>query len=513
MANRNAVNIHVDGFVFPGKQIGNYWKFPTIKTKKANSEDEIYTTFYVGLLKSTIDKKFIASKMNKLVKNKPNPDYDPNFSLNNICDPIKEDYFYHELIPNLISFYVTEVHHEGSPDMYRDMTFVSVGKNLGKKNRTNVFTQTMRDVLGKYNKKQNISENINNVNIILPMLAFGEEGSGNLDKIYNRCSSLFNDANIYYVQPKYDGIRTLTISAKSDFDKPYVDNDSIFSVIPYSRKGHKIMLDDHLMSQLETCFEILHEKYGHYNFVLDGEYYLHGMALQTISGYARGETSSLDKNKVNLILYDVYTQDRIEFKNRIQILKELKTNYDRIHAGIEAEYGKVFTSETNIAKTTDEMFEYYKAKLEENYEGVIVRKINGFYESNKRSKNLIKLKPILSYEYTCVSYEFGKGKNSEIPVIICKIGTKGIRRATTWWNKRGKTVTVYPKNTITFKASLKGYTEEQAIKLGKSFQEIMPDGSTRFDGFYKGKKATIEFLDYSELNLVPEKSHFVGWAN
>ena len=156
------------------------------------------------------------------------------------------------------------------------------------------------------------------------------------------------------------------------------------------------------------------------------------------------------------------------------------------------------------------MIAYYDKAITDNYEGAMVRLPESVYESC-RSRSLIKVKPLISYEYECVGYDFGKGKDSDIPTIRCRIGEKGVKRANEWWQHRtGQSSIDMRRKDNEFSAKFVGLSEADQRKLGEEFKVVEPNGKTRFENHYLGRQVTIKFLDYS-TDGKPEKPNCEGF--
>ena len=519
-----ATYIHASGFTFPGGfSKDNYcWEYPVIEVPKANG-GVIRTRYYVGLLRTKVEKDLVMRFMNPVKEQKPNPEYNPNFGFSNFAVKLDSLMLDHHSLGDHIAFYVTSTQHGDGHQLYRVITFVLTGKSLNTKKRTNVLTQALANVFTKYNAKANVS-NLKTRKVITPMLAVGE-GISSRDMIIDKVTSIMNSHTIsgVYVQPKYDGIRTMaTLNpeyAKSkgiinDVELPYVTNDE---VVAYSRNSKQVMIDENIYSELRDLLVDIAKKFQLTSLTLDGEFYCHGMSLQEISGYARGSHSSERKHLVNFIVYDYHSDSRRHgddiYANRHTLLEQCRELFD-VNVELSEELGDVcghvLLSETKLFYDVDSIMRYYDEKIEDGYEGIMIRLPSLIYES-ARSKSLIKIKPTISYEYECIGYDFGVGKDSDIPTIKCKVGEEGVRNANDWlMAKNGSTSVDIRNRDMTFGAKFKGISEADQRKLGVEFQIIEGNGKTRFENQYLGRMATIEFLNFS-LDGKPEKPNCLGF--
>lgn len=520
-------NIHVAGFRFPGKLASDshIWRFPTLNVKNVRG-GIIATTIYVGIVNSKVDKTLVANHMNPMMKNAPNPNYNPDFDFSDFASKIEDSYFDHAFIPG-VGFYVTEHHLLNSDNLntsYGVITFVDKGKNLNKANHTNVFTQAMREALSAYEKKKR--EQCNKTSsVITPMLAEGESLSADTDAIRSYISDiLFRSLAGVYCQPKFDGVRCMmTLNPRFHTNKVNISFTSEDKVICYSRTGKKIFVALHLLDEL---YEILVEMMKIMNaesLILDGEYYSHGMEFNIISGCARGNEYTDIKNKIGIVVYDYYasvivpngsdnsTISNMPYSTREHFLSKNKSLFEWENSPhfilneIGDDFGHVQLADTRMLADINDIYAYYEELLAANYEGMMVRIPSGIYVS-KRSQDLIKIKPMISREYTCIGYEFGNGKDSDVPVIICKVGVEGLVWGNDWRRAKDENVEMANSAEATFKVKIKGMDLESQRKLGEKFGEICPNGLTHFDNYYKGKKVTIEFYSYS-IDCKPEKAN------
>ena len=512
---------------FPGHlaENGFIWQFPSLTVEKIKGGVNI-TTIYVGVLNSKVDIDLVSSNMNPMYKGKPNPNYDPNFRFSNFTEKIQDDYFYNGHIAGKIGFFVTEHHQEGSTVSYGVITFVEKGTNLTKSNRTNVFTQALKAAQSHYNKKLK-EQTHKETGVIRPMLAEGESLSADENSIKNYIEDeiLPRSLNGVFCQPKLDGVRCLcTLNPKHyPNNKVTIDFETDEQVVCYSREGKKVFVALHLLDELHEILITLMAKSNASFLILDGEYYRHNMEFNIISGCARGNDYTSIKSRIGIQIYDYYDGTNASYTVREAFLMENSSLFDYKNSPLsilddslssdgseEREIGHVELLETRKLFNLNEIYEYYEALLARSYEGMMIRIPNGIYAPNKRSKDLIKIKPIISREYVCVGYEFGKGKDSDVPTIICKIGKKGIVWGNDWRRAKDENVSVsnISPNT-TFRTKFKGMSLSDQRKLGESFGEICPNGQTRFENYYKGKKITVEFYSYS-IDCKPEKSNCRG---
>lgn len=384
---------------------------------------------------------------------------------------------------------------------------ITTGKNIGKANATNVFTQALKDAHGKYKKQyqkstekptseptgepeiknfiQNIVENpseqtvdpatklaselptVNNNTLYPPMLA---------QKLDNQKKTL-DFTNPIFVQRKFNGVRAISTM---------INNTKYPNIIIYSRSRHEYHVFDHIKAELKPFFEFYNKEFkGKYEvsqLFLDGEIYNHDMNLQEISGLARQmlikESSS--ENKIAQLKYYIYdcfvVHNGILCKNnfleRNSLLNDLFSRFpgkDIVHV------------KTYRVHNMDEINNLYKEFLSEKYEGAMIR-LNTPYEfsyNDYHSKQLLKLKPRFDEEFEIIDYSSGiRGKSKGILMFVLK-------------TLANKTFTIKPG----------GISNDELKQLYDNMSKIEKNNKTIFENKYKGKKITILFDEYSKDNI------------
>jgi ATP-dependent DNA ligase len=166
-----------------------------------------------------------------------------------------------------------------------------------------------------------------------------------------------------YVQYKYDGHRCL------------VHNDGQ-RITAYSRNGKRIETIDHILMTLDIPT----------GMTLDGELYIHGVKLQSLTSLIkRHQPGTLE---LKYMVYDVIGGDR--YSTRHQILQKLNLKDPCIL--VPTTY---YDSTTSIVKKLDKA-------MEEGYEGLILRGGEWPYECGKRSPGLIKVKSFMDKSFPII---------------------------------------------------------------------------------------------------------------
>ena len=308
---------------------------------------------------------------------------------------------------------------------------IQAGKNIGKKNETTKEQQAESEALSKWthqiergNYVQNIGEESS---LISPMLAHSFDDYGH--KVKFPC----------LVQPKLDGIRML------------YQQSSLFS-----RKKKEIVSLPYIKEALKVIFD----KYG-YSFSLDGEAYNHDLKneFEQITGAVRKDDPlTYEEAKVQYHLYDIVHHDEQDFRNR-----QLVDLAHQIQVEGFSEILKVVP--TIICRSLEDIEYWYNEFVEQGYEGLIIRNMDGLYEQDHRSFNLLKYKKFDEEDFDIIRVEEGRGKLKGHAIFVCQA-----------------------KNKKEFKAKLKGET----AYLKELFENPK---------LWQGKKASVKFQGFSKYGV------------
>jgi DNA ligase-1 len=279
------------------------------------------------------------------------------------------------------------------------------GKNIGKKNETSPLQQCInetekkwidkkeKDGYNKDNKDNKEEKNDNKDNDIkeikyFPMLAHTYEP--NTDKKKK------NDIVFpCYVQPKLDGLRCI-IYKKEGIIKCQ------------SRTGTYFETMNHIIEELKTLFS-KDEK-----LVLDGELYTNDFSFEELSGLIKKKKiTDTDKEKLKNVKYHVYDiiNNKI-YEDRHNDIIKLINNY------------KYTLCVPTYKAEKDNFKSFFSTFIENGYEGIMLRNINGLYSCNFRSHDLQKYKEFKEGEYEIVGFKEGDGRDKGTVIWICKTENK-----------------------------------------------------------------------------------------
>lgn len=286
-------------------------------------------------------------------------------------------------------------------------------KNIGKKNETTAVEQAQKEIESKYSKQKKTGyfddiSNVDNVGYVEPMLA----------KLYkNYSKDIIFESLEWGAQTKYNGI--CCVATKNGC---------------FTRKGEKFFSIKHIEESLSPFFE----KYP--NSFLHGELFNdeYRESLNEIVKLCRKTVNitkdDLEKSK-NLIEFYIY--DGCIIEEKLDQSKPYNLRKDWIDSNIIENYEYCTKVETSIIESKSHLDEIFKQKIDRGDEGLIIRKMNMKYE-HKRSKNLLKYKPIDSDEMTILGVKEGSGN----------------------WAGKAKIITVKTKENLIFDATFKGNMQQ-----------------------------------------------------
>lgn len=319
--------------------------------------------------------------------------------------------------------YYTESGLEDGKITKSKITYITEGKNIGRNNETTPLTQTILNVRTQYNKKIREGRKKNKKDILTSQISFNnllnDKSRGNtpwrvmpmaLKDVNNKKvkTSYWKTYVKYpvYIQPKYDGIRMLSVFINK-----------INDVDLYSRGLENIKQQD----EIKKSLKFLSNNHGLY---LDGELWGEGLSLQIISGIGR----RVDKNtniKLKYYVYDCFMIDKpnLTFPQRYEILQKIKKECD----------DNIVIVDSHICENKKEVINKYTEYLDLNYEGAVIRNSTSLYEfgiqKEIRSSQTLKIKPNNDEEYIVIGYKEGiKGKDVGALIWILQITEETVKR-------------------------------------------------------------------------------------
>lgn len=291
---------------------------------------------------------------------------------------------------------------------------VDKGKGIGKARRT-VSEQAKLEYDSRVNKYMDkgykkLPKSIDlytkeELDALLPEETTDSEGNLKpmLAKDFHDVATSVLEKQWWYVSRKIDGVRCLMfvkdgeIHTSSRGGKNY-DNSTYH--ITCNPKLKKFMLDNPTL-------------------ILDGELYIHGYSLQTLSGLARLKKETDKCDELQYYIYDVVDTNKT-FEERLEILDHIKDELQ-----LDFEPNKTFEDGdlqiqmvphvkvegwVQIKKTHD-------SYVKEGFEGAVIRRPDKKYGVNKRTNDMVKVKEYQDGEFKIIG--FSEGLRPEDMVFVC----------------------------------------------------------------------------------------------
>lgn len=304
----------------------------------------------------------------------------------------------------------------------QNATFACQPKNVGRANATTAEQQAIKEAISKWKKmlKKKYSET--------------PETAGETVRIKPMLALSFKDhkEKLVYpvtVQPKLDGLRCLA----------YKKDGHIYL---QSRGGDPISLP-HIQQELHWHLPD--------NHVLDGELYIHGASLQSITSLVRRPRE--ESKEIFYCVYDVILPIREPWSQRKRWLYEFFWNKS---------FNRVWMVGNQSAHNEQQIQEMHDSYADSGYEGAMIRGEFAIYREGYRSPDLLKLKAWEDAEFPIIGWTIGKGKAENMPIFICK-------------TEDGKEFEVVPKGTA-----------EERKEMLDNAQNLL------------GRLLTVQYLGYTE---------------
>lgn len=363
---------------------------------------------------------------------------------------------------------------------------INVGKNIGKRNETNHYTQALAEAKSKWTKKRDIEQFYTEksiqekveefdvkdekkdytskpsvkTEIPLPMLA--QDFKKHKNKVIFPC----------YIQPKLDGFRCIYNTTTGQIS---TRQGKEYSIVKESGK---------LYQELQKLPKGL---------ILDGELYTNKLNFEVL-GVLR-KTKKLTKEElVNLqkIEYHIYDiiDTKLTFEERNKIIQKLNLS-EGSSLGRESPYEKLVYVDTYQVNNENEIKRYHTKFLEGGFEGLIIRNKHSLYKIKQRSSDLLKYKDFEDAEFEIINYTIEKdtsGDDSNLVVWVVAVPIKIVLDGHTSELKEDEIELKDGKGFIKCRVRPMG-TKEERKELYKKCVE-------NFDQF-KGRKLWTKFFEYT----------------
>lgn len=368
-------------------------------------------------------------------------------------------------------------------------TIVTTGKNLGRKNQTNAFTQALNESEKKYERQ------VLDTVYYAPMLADGGSILNEPEIVEETLTALFKPGQHY--ETKFDGLRMLCIYDGKDL-KFYTRN--MKDAIPPNRVKTAML---NVVKQVNR---------GDNRVVFDGELYRHGLSLSEISGLVR-KFDEDGKEALSYFIFDMFFLDKnnqptkLNLTHRRQLLDKINIPMDETLN--DPKYNSIQVTESYHPKSASELIDLYNERLNSGYEGLML-KYDVPYNNNSRDY-MLKLKPHFREEFRIVGYGQGKGKDAGLIKFKCELTTETIKRALEYKQKKNPgfhiKIEKVIKSPYTFNVRPADTNENRKCMF--DLMNTYVDGEKYFAKNVLNKLYIVQFQDYSDT-LVPLRPVGIG---
>jgi len=270
------------------------------------------------------------------------------------------------------------------------------GKNIGRKNETTALQQCKQETERKRQdkiEKEGYTESLDNPvakHTVYPMLAHKYDPKTNSSKKHGIEYPCF-------VQPKLDGLRCIV----------YLDV-AANKIKCQSRTGSEFVGLDHIIQSLTPIFSL------NSGIIFDGELYTDQMPFEELAGLIKKKTrSDIDVPRFQKIEYHVY--DLVEtdtpFVERFAHLHQILSTIPPLQ--------NVRLVPAITVQTVQEFKTRFTEYVEQGYEGIMLRNIQGKYQQGYRSHDLQKYKEFFEDEYAIKGFKEGDGRDKGTIIWTC----------------------------------------------------------------------------------------------
>lgn len=291
---------------------------------------------------------------------------------------------------------------------------VDKGKGIGKARRT-VSEQAKLEYDSRVNKYMDkgykkLPKSIDlytkeELDALLPEETTDSEGNLKpmLAKDFHDVATSVLEKQWWYASRKIDGVRCLMfvkdgeIHTSSRGGKNY-DNSTYH--ITCNPKLKKFMLDNPTL-------------------ILDGELYVHGYSLQTLSGLARLKKETDKCDELQYYIYDVVDTNKT-FEERLEILDhikdELQLDFDPNKTFEDGDLQIQMVPHVKVEGWV-QIKKIHDSYVKEGFEGAVIRRPDKKYGVNKRTNDMVKVKEYRDGEFKIIG--FSEGLRPEDMVFVC----------------------------------------------------------------------------------------------
>lgn len=360
---------------------------------------------------------------------------------------------------------------DGGKTLVSAPTYVATGKNLGKKNATNIIQQAISDGQSKWNlnarKKGYVTlgseAELGTVQSDRPkaMALHSLPAQPMEGKFDISGTKFFTPGRPMYMSIKYDGNRLSAAGIRRAGSQPEYDIDL------WGRPGDTPPNPlAHIRAQLVE-FMKANMSAADNKIILDGEVWAPGIEHQLINGIF--SNAAAPSEMLKFMVFDVMIPDmpfEARYAKLLSWFSKAPEKYPDLVLVAESLSGEPAVIE-----------KFYRAALTAGHEGVVLRDPKGLYEMGTRkeirSKSVVKLKPVMDAEFKIVGFKSGEGRDAGSIIWILRTDT-------------GKEFAARPAETLEerqamYKDALVSFETKYLGKMLRiAFGNLTPDGIPRF---------------------------------
>lgn len=232
-------------------------------------------------------------------------------------------------------------------------------------------------------------------------------------KTFESFEKILKKINIpFIVQPKFDGFRL----------QLHLNNNNEINI--FSRN---LLLVNNMFPEIIEKFKALNKQKIFENIILDGEIVVYNEENNSYSSFSeiasRKRKNDIDlyliSNPIHYVIFDIlYLNNESYLKKTYE--ERLKKLTDIFNKNIFLNFHNLFKLiESYKIYTEDKLIYLYEDYINTNYEGIMIKDLNSFYEPGKRSDKWLKWKHIQNsslgdtLDFVIVGYYYGKGRKIE----------------------------------------------------------------------------------------------------
>ena len=202
------------------------------------------------------------------------------------------------------------------------------------------------------------------------------------------------------IQPKINGVRCNVF--EDNFSVNLFDTNSVTLL----SREHINYHAEHLYSRLLEIIKFIKNRFDIPAPILDGELYIPFVKVATIAGAAKNIKNPYNKS-LQYIIYDIAV-DNLTMMERYDIIEAIRTELGiTVHSNSYLT-PLVYTSENIFVNNDDDCYNYMEVKIEQGYEGAVVRDLEATYHFGQRPKVMQKLKKFYDGEFVVIDMvEYG----------------------------------------------------------------------------------------------------------